>query len=80
MTLAPSLPGDMVSLPVGKDDFLLASGAYLASEMTVSMDAAWGGAKGFFGGGGLVLLRISGPGKLLACSYGAIFERRLSRG
>ena len=80
ITLASSYPGDMVVLPVGKDDFLLASGAYLASEITVSMDATWGGAKGFFGGVGLVLLRISDPGKLLACSYGAIFERMLSKG
>jgi hypothetical protein len=36
----------MIALPVGKDDFLFASGAYLGSEMAVSMDATGGGAKG----------------------------------
>lgn len=80
VTLTPSLPGDMIFLPIGKDDFLLASGTYLASEMAVSMDSTWGDAKGFFGGGWLVLLRIRGPGKPLACSYEAIFERTLSQG
>jgi uncharacterized protein (TIGR00266 family) len=80
ITLAPSLPGDMVTLQVGGGDFLLASGAYVASEMGVTMDASWGGSKGFFGGGGLILLRVSGSGKLVAATYGAIEERILAQG
>ena len=80
ITLAPSLPGDMITLDVGGRDMLLASGAYVASEMSVTMDSSWGGAKGFFGGGGLVLLKVSGNGKVVACSYGAIFERTLAAG
>ena len=80
ITLAPSLPGDMITLDVGGRDMLLASGAYVASEMSVTMDSSWGGAKGFFGGGGLILLKISGRGKVVACSYGAIFERTLAAG
>ena len=80
ITLAPSLPGDMITLDVGGKDMLLASGAYVASEKSVTMDSSWGGAKGFFGGGGLVLLKISGQGKVVACSYGAIFERTLAAG
>jgi len=80
ITLAPSLPGDMITLNIGANEFLLASGAYVASEMNVKMDASWGGARGFFGGGGLILLRVSGSGKLVAASYGAIFERTLAAG
>ena len=80
MTLAPSLPGDMVTLEIGGGDFLLASGAYVASEMGVTMDASWGGSKGFFGGGGLVLLKITGSGKIVAATYGAIEERVLAAG
>src|SRR5262249_35311807 len=80
ITLAPSLPGDLVTLPIGANEFLLASGAYVASEMNVKMDASWGGARGFFGGGGLVLLKVSGSGKLVASSYGAIFDRTLAAG
>lgn len=80
ITLAPSLPGDMVTLQIGGGDFLLASGGYVASETGVSIDASWGGSKGFFGGGGLVLLRVSGSGKVVAATYGAIEERILAAG
>lgn len=80
ITLAPSLPGDMVTLDIGGGDFLLASGAYVASEMGIKTDASWGGARGFFGGGGIILLRVSGQGKLVAASYGAIVERMLKPG
>jgi uncharacterized protein (TIGR00266 family) len=79
ITLAPAVAGDMFVLPVG-GEFLLASGAYVASEMSLTVDASWGGAKGFFGGGGLILLKVSGNGKLLASSYGAIFDKTLAAG
>ena len=79
ITLAPAIAGDMFVLPVS-GDFLLASGAYVASEMSLTIDASWGGAKGFFGGGGLILLKVSGTGKLVAGSYGAIFTKTLATG
>jgi uncharacterized protein (TIGR00266 family) len=77
ITLAPALPGDMTVLEIGGSDFMLQSGAYVASEMDVSVDAKWGGAKGFFGSGSLVLLKVSGHGRVLAACYGAIEERQL---
>jgi uncharacterized protein (TIGR00266 family) len=80
ITLAPSLPGDMKVIDMSGKDMLIASGAYVASEMGVTTDASWGGAKGFFGGGGLILLKVSGSGKIVVCSYGAIFERTLAAG
>ena len=80
ITLAPTLPGDMITIPVAGKDFMLRSGSYVASEMGVVMDASWGGSKGFFGGGGLILLKVSGQGKCVACAYGAIEERVLSNG
>ncbi|MBL8118836.1 MAG: TIGR00266 family protein [Anaerolineae bacterium] len=79
IALAPSLPGDLFTLPID-GEFLLASGAYVASEMGVTIDASWGGARGFFGGAGLILLKVSGRGKLLASAYGAIVERQLAPG
>jgi uncharacterized protein (TIGR00266 family) len=59
---------------------MLSSGAYVASELSVTTDSSWGGAKGFFGGGGLILLRVSGSGQILIASYGAIEERVLNPG
>ncbi|MCL4878356.1 MAG: TIGR00266 family protein [Anaerolineae bacterium] len=81
LTLAPSLPGDMLTLDITPgSEFLLQSGAYVASESGVTMDSSWGGAKGFFGSGSIVLLRVSGQGKVIASSYGAIEERVLQPG
>jgi len=80
ITLAPALPGDMMVLERDGGTFYLASGAYVASEMQITVDAGWGGARGFFGGGGLILLRITGRGKLLAAIYGAFEERTLAPG
>lgn len=77
---APSLPGDMMTIEVGAQDFLLQSGAYIASESGVNMDSSWGGAKGFFGSGSIILLRVSGSGTVIASSYGAIEERTLAAG
>jgi uncharacterized protein (TIGR00266 family) len=80
LTLAPALPGDQIVLEIGGGEFMLQSGAYIASESGVTTDAKWGGAKGFFGSGSLVLVRVGGQGKLLAGCYGAIEERVLQPG
>jgi len=80
VTLAPSLPGDMITMNIGGSAFMLKSGAYVACEMGVMMDTKWGGAKGFFGGGSLLLLKCTGTGKLVAATYGAIEERTLGPG
>jgi len=48
--------------------------------MGVSTDTKWGGAKTFFGGEGLIMLRCSGNGTLILSSYGAIHELDLKAG
>lgn len=78
--LAQALPGDSLVLDIGGGEFMLQSGAYMASEMGVEVDAKWGGAKGFFGSGSLVLLKVTGQGKLVAGCYGAVEERVLEAG
>jgi len=81
ITLTTNLLGDMIVLDMGGGgSFLLASGSYVASEMGISMDSSWGGAKGFFGGAGIILLKVSGQGKVIASSFGAIEERTLAAG
>ena len=80
LTLAPTLPGDMRVIDIAGQELLVKSGAYISSESGVAIDASWGGAKGFFGGPGLILLKVSGRGKLLIGAYGAIEERLLGAG
>lgn len=79
LIVAPSLPGDMMTLDIDGEMYLK-SGAFVAGEMNVKTDASWGGARGFFGGGGLVLLKVTGQGRVVISSYGAIVERVLKAG
>ncbi len=72
ITLAPALPGDIISTTLSGSTLLVQSGSYLASSDGITVDTKWGGAKTFFGGEGLFMLRVSGSGTLIMSSYGAI--------
>lgn len=78
--LAPTLPGDVFTLELSGDTYLVQSGSFLASSETVNTDTKWGGAKTFFGGEGLIMLRCAGSGTLILSSYGAIHELALAEG
>src|SRR3954449_12336207 len=71
---APSLPGDIMVMELSGEDLIVQSGSYLASSTTVTVDSKWGGARTFFGGEGLFMLRCSGSGTLILSSYGAIHK------
>lgn len=77
--VAPSLPGDIVHKRV-EGVMMLQSGSYIASSTGITVDSKWGGAKTFFGGEGLFLLRAEGSGDLVISSYGAIEEMELAAG
>ena len=70
--LAPGPEGDTELLEMdGTQSVFLQSGAYLASSPQVTLDTKWGGAKGFFSGTGLFLLKCTGVGPLLWSSRAA---------
>lgn len=72
LDVAPSTPGDIVHLPMSGAGVMVQSGSYMCSTPGVEVDSKWGGAKSFFGGEGLFMLRCSGQGDLWITSYGAI--------
>jgi len=78
--LAPSLPGDVFALELGNRDMLVQSGSFLGSAERITIDTKWSGARTFFGGEGLIMLRCSGAGQLILSSYGAIYEMDLMAG
>lgn len=78
--LAPTLPGDVFTMDLSGESYLVQSGSFLASSQGVQIDTKWGGAKTFFGGEGLIMLRCSGSGTLILSSYGAIHELDLAAG
>jgi len=80
LTLAPSLPGDVTVLELQGQTMYLKSGSYMAGSGTLQIDSKWGGARGFFGSGGLFLLRVQGHGPLIFNTYGALHWKQLGPG
>ncbi len=80
LTLAPALVGAIEMLNLQNEDVFVQSGSFLASEMGITVDTKWGGARSFFGGEGLFLLKCSGHGTMLVSSYGAIHKVSLQPG
>ncbi len=74
ITLAPALPGDITALQMSGETLLVQSGSFLASAPVINLDLKWGGARTFFGSEGLFLLKASGSGPIVICSYGAIHK------
>lgn len=74
--LAPGPEGDLraMNLAAGQS-FFMQSGAYVAhvgDELV--LDTKFGGLKGFFGGAGFFMLKVTGPGTVYYGSYGALHE------
>jgi uncharacterized protein (TIGR00266 family) len=80
VTFAPNLPGDIVVMQLNNQDLIVQSGSYLAGAAAVEVETKWGGARAFFGGEGLFMLRCHGSGPLLVSSYGAIHRLTLTPG
>ena len=79
--VGPALPGDLTIIKLdGQKDLLVQNHCWLASDLTIDVDAGWGGAKGFFSGAGLILLKCSGAGDLLVAGFGAIHHIDLAPG
>lgn len=71
--VAAYLPGDIAVIDVTPDRGLgVTRGSWLANESSVSMDTKWGGANNLFGGEGGFVARMTGAGKVVVSSYGAM--------
>jgi len=72
--IAPGPPGDLRHIQMAGGELFVQSGSYVASSKGINLDTKWGGAKTFFGGEGLFILKASGQGDLIFGSFGAIHE------
>lgn len=73
VTFAPPSLGDIQHLRLdGSGTVLVQRGAFLAHGEGVEVSASWQGARGFFSGQGLVMLKASGRGDLFFNSFGAL--------
>lgn len=80
VTLAPPLAGDVVEHELDDAAIMIQSGSYMASHPEVELDTTFGGARSFFGGEGLFLLKATGTGPVYLSSYGAVHEVDLVEG
>jgi len=80
LTLAPPLPGDLLHIPMTGGSVFVQSGSYIANTPGITIDSKWGGARSFFSGEGLIILKADGAGDLFVSSYGAIHAVELAQG
>lgn len=59
---------------------MLQRGAFLAHGEGVTLDAQWQGARGFFSGNGMVMLRAGGTGDLFFNGFGAVIPIEVDGG
>ncbi|GAB4293834.1 MAG: TIGR00266 family protein [Myxococcota bacterium] len=74
VVIAPTLVGDIREYNLTGNTLIIQSKSYLASGPEVSLDTQWGGARSFFAGEGLFMLKASGIGPVLFNAFGGIHE------
>jgi uncharacterized protein (TIGR00266 family) len=74
ITFAPALQGDIAVYQLAEGTLLIQSSSFLCSGPDVEVDAKWGGARTFFGGEGLIMLKATGTGPVAFNSFGGIKE------
>ncbi|MHB8901163.1 MAG: TIGR00266 family protein [Thermoguttaceae bacterium] len=74
VTFAAGAPGDVAHYRLQGNTLYVQRGAFMLHSPGVDLTGKWQGAKGFFSGEGLVLLKASGNGDIFFNSYGAILQ------
>lgn len=76
-----NLPGDVIVADVTPGNaMILTKGVWIASDISVDLDAKIGNSGTFFGGEGAFLVKASGRGKVVMAAYGAIDVHSLKAG
>ncbi|WP_280401893.1 TIGR00266 family protein [Nocardia carnea] len=79
--VAPSLPGDMLALPIAADrPYFISRGGWIANSAGVRVESQWGGFANLFGGEGGFGLRAEGQGEVVVGVFGAIDTFDLASG
>lgn len=79
--VAARLPGDITTYEIAPGRALfIQKGSWLANDVTVNLDAQWGGFKNMFGGEGGFIVRTDGQGMVVFACYGALEVWNLEAG
>lgn len=74
LVLSPTIPGEIRHVELNKQELIIQSTSFLASDPDVSLKTKYGGLKSMLSGEGLFLLSAKGTGNLWFNSYGNIVE------
>lgn len=78
--LAPRTPGDIEVITLKNEDYIVQGGSFLASTGDIVTDAKFSGWKGFVGGEGLFMIKVSGTGTVFLSSFGGILRKEIAAG
>ena len=78
--LVPPTPGDIATLELDSDAWIVQDTSYLAHTGEIDVDVAWRGFRGLIAEGELIWLRLRGHGLAWISSYGAIERVELKPG
>ena len=67
------LAGDLMTHQLNNETLVVQSGSFMAAESSVEMDMGWQGFKSMFSGESMFWLKMSGSGKIVLSSFGAIY-------
>lgn len=73
VVLGTALAGDMMDYTLDGDALLVQAGSFVACEQGVEIDTTWQGFKNLLSGESLFWLKLSGRGKVVLSSFGAIY-------
>ena len=71
--LSTTLPGDMMTYDLDSENLIVQGGSFVASDESVDIDMNWQGFKSFLADDSLFWLNLSGSGKVVINSFGAIY-------
>ena len=71
--LATTLAGDMMPFELKGETLIVQGGSYVASEPGVEINLGWQGFKSLLSGESMFWLQLSGTGKIVINSFGAIY-------
>jgi len=71
--VAPTLQGDMMTYELDNENLIVQGRSYVASSEHIEIDFGWQGFKSVLSGESMFWLNISGSGKVLVNSFGAIY-------
>jgi uncharacterized protein (TIGR00266 family) len=73
--LGTPLPGDMVAITLQRENLIVQGGSFVAGESGVEVNLGWQGFRTLLSGESLFWVQLSGTGKVLINSFGAIYEQ-----